>query len=331
MVKWRGAAVADAATLRVSCHLDELRGGSVVKWRSGRRSANVEDRRGGRAAPTGVKVGGGIGGVGIIAAIVFFLLGGDPSQIISMLFGGGGGQVAQSLPSSQPAPRGATGATGATSAQDDAADFVSVVLADTEDTWKALFSASGSQYREPTLVLFNDEVQSACGHNTAASGPFYCPPDQKLYLDLAFFQQLARMGGAGDFAQAYVIGHEVAHHVQNLTGVMRSIRGYQGRASKPQQNALQVLVELQADCYAGVWAHHAARDRGLLERGDVEEGLRAAAAIGDDTLQRNAGRRVQPESFTHGSSAQRIDWLKRGMQTGDLGQCDTFGDAGLRL
>lgn len=296
-----------------------------MKWRSGRRSTNVEDRRGGRAASTGAKVGGGIGGVGIIAAIVFFLLGGDPSQIISMLLGGGGGQVAQSLPRSQPAPRAAPGP------EDEAADFVSVVLADTEDTWKALFSASGSRYQEPTLVLFNAEVESACGYNTAASGPFYCPPDQKLYLDLAFFKQLARMGAAGDFAQAYVVGHEVAHHVQNITGVMRSIRGYQGRASKTQQNALQVLVELQADCYAGVWAHHAARDRGLLERGDVEEGLRAAAAIGDDTLQRNAGRRVQPESFTHGSSAQRIEWLKRGMQTGDLAQCDTFGEAGLRL
>ncbi len=295
--------------------------GETVKWRSGRRSTNVEDRRGNapRMATRGAKVGGSLGGLGIIVAIAFFLLGGDPSQIGNLL---GGGEQRQNPASSGPAP---------SAAQDEQSQFVSVVLADTEDTWNKVFQRAGQQYREPALVLFSDAVQSACGYNTAATGPFYCPADQKLYLDLSFFRKLAQMGAAGDFAQAYVVGHEVAHHVQNITGVMRAVGARRARANQVQQNQLQVMVELQADCYAGVWAHHAARDRQLLEEGDVEEGLRAAASIGDDTLQRNAGRRVQPESFTHGSSAQRVEWLKRGMRSGDVNTCDTFAAAGVQL
>jgi predicted metalloprotease len=183
-------------------------------------------------------------------------------------------------------------------------------------------------YREPQLVLFSDSVQSACGFNTAATGPFYCPPDQKVYLDLGFFDELRKLGAPGDFAQAYVIGHEVAHHVQNLQGRFESLRKAQARASKADGNALQVLAELQADCYAGVWAHHAEAQRDLLESGDVEEGLRAAASIGDDRLQQRAGRQIQPESFTHGSSAQRVEWFKTGLTTGDPGACNTFDAAG---
>lgn len=291
-----------------------------MKWRGGRRSTNVEDRRG---APMGrgVKVGGGIGGLGIVAVIIMFLLGGDPMQLLGQLLGGAGGNPAQTTRQA-PVP----------SAQsDELAEFASVVLADTETTWRNLFKQYGSQYRDPTLVLYTGVVNSACGQNTSATGPFYCPGDQKLYLDTSFFAQLAKMGAPGDFASAYVIGHEVAHHVQNLTGVLSKVRQLQGRVDKAQSNALQVLVELQADCYAGVWANHAETQRDLLEQGDVEEGLRAAASIGDDTLQRNAGRSVRPESFTHGSSEQRVHWFRTGIRAGDVSQCDTFADAGLRL
>ncbi|MFK7914501.1 MAG: neutral zinc metallopeptidase [Pseudomonadales bacterium] len=291
-----------------------------MKWRGGRRSTNVEDRRG---APVsrGVKVGGGIGGLGIVAAIVMVLLGGDPMQLLGQLLGGGGGAVQQA-----PAQRTQN------SAQSDAlAEFASVVLADTETTWQALFKQYGSQYREPTLVLFEQQVNSACGRNSSATGPFYCPGDYKLYLDTSFFAQLAKMGAPGDFASAYVIGHEVAHHVQNITGVLTKVRALQGRSNKAQQNALQVLVELQADCYAGVWANHAETRRDMLEQGDVEEGMRAAASIGDDTLQRNAGQRVRPETFTHGTSQQRQRWFRAGISSGDVSACDTFADAGVRI
>ncbi len=305
-----------------------------MKWRGGRRSTNVEDRTGARGAGTGAsrgaKVGGGLGGLGLIAIVALFLLGGDPMQLLSQVLGGGQSPSAPASAGRAPAPSSAPASPGQPSYSEEK-DFVSVVLADTEDTWNALFQQYGSRYSEPKMVLFSDGVNSACGFNTAASGPFYCPGDHTLYLDLGFFHELQRLGAPGDFAQAYVIGHEVAHHVQNLTGVLSKAQSLQRRVSKVDANKVQVLVELQADCYAGVWAHHAARDRGLLERGDVEEGLRAAASIGDDRLQQRAGRRVRPESFTHGSSEQRVTWLKQGMSSGDLGQCDTFADAGVRL
>ncbi|MEM1436185.1 MAG: neutral zinc metallopeptidase [Pseudomonadota bacterium] len=296
-----------------------------MKWEGRRQSSNVEDRRGrGRGLSRGAKVGGGLGGMGIVAAVVMVLLGADPMQVISQLLGGGiGGTAGTPTTQTRNAPLDAEA--------ERIGRFTSVVLADTETTWNRLFQRYGSRYQEPTLVLFENQVRSACGSASAATGPFYCPADAKLYLDTSFFDQLARMGAPGDFAQAYVIGHEVAHQVQNLTGVLTKVRALQGRVSQAQSNALQVLVELQADCYAGVWAHHAERSRDLLESGDAEEGLRAAASIGDDTLQRNAGRAVRPESFTHGSSAQRVQWFRAGIRGGDVATCDTFAEAGVQL
>ena len=289
-----------------------------MRWQGRRKSTNVEDQRGTRRSAGIGRRGGRIGGVGLIAIVAFVLLGGDPAVIVNLL-GGGSATSGSPAPSTRPA------------AENTAADFVSVILADTEDTWQALFRDSGQAYREPKLHLFTDSVQSACGRNTSATGPFYCPPDERVYLDLGFFRDLSRLGAPGDFAQAYVIGHEVAHHVQNLQGVFATLRPLQQRSSQAQSNALQVLAELQADCYAGVWAHYADRDRQLLERGDLDEGLQAAAAIGDDRLQRSAGRRVQPESFTHGSSAQRVQWFRVGFDSGSMRRCDTFADAGIRL
>lgn len=296
-----------------------------MKWRGRRSSSNVEDRRG-TGMSRGAKVGGGIGGLGIVAAIVLFLLGGDPSALIGQLLGGGGAPS----PAASRAPAGQSSQPLSEQSQVEG-EFASVMLAETEDTWNRVFQSYGQTYREPTLVLYEGAVQSACGMNSAATGPFYCPGDYKLYLDTSFFTQLARMGGAGDFAAAYVIAHEVGHHVQNLTGVLNKVRSYQSRVGKADQNALQVLVELQADCYAGVWGHNANSQGDLLERGDIDEGLQAAAAIGDDTLQRNAGRRARPESFTHGSSAQRKEWLMKGLRAGDVSVCDTFAQAGVKL
>lgn len=294
-----------------------------MKWRTSRRSTNIEDRRGPSGGNPmrgrGVKMGGGIGGMGILLLVVVFLTGGNPMQLLNQMLEGGGQGAAQSQPQPRNLPTGG--------ANDEQADFVSAVLGDTEDTWNAIFAKAGARYQPPKLVLFNDAVRSACGMGSAATGPFYCPGDHKVYLDLSFFAQLHRMGAPGDFAQAYVIGHEVAHHVQNLQGISMQVQQAQRRGTKAQSNQLSVLTELQADCYAGVWAHHAERQRDLLERGDIEEGLQAAASIGDDTLQRQAGQRVRPESFTHGSSAQRIEWFKRGLQTGEMGQCDTFAVA----
>jgi len=278
-----------------------------MRWKKGRRSSNVEDRRGQRVG-RGVKMGGG---VTLLVVVAVLLLGGDPSALL---------QMAGESPATQTrAP---------TSAEDEMADFVTVVLGSTEDAWSEIFAAAGQSYREPTLVLFTDMVQSACGMNTAATGPFYCPPDQKVYIDVGFFRDLARIGGAGDFAQAYVVGHEVGHHVQNLVGTSDAVRQAQARSgSQAEANTLSVAMELQADCYAGVWAHQINRRGGevVLEPGDVEEGLRAAAAIGDDRLMRSAGRAANPESFTHGSSEQRAMWLRRGLETGSVEACDTFG------
>jgi len=286
-----------------------------MRWQDGRRSANVEDRRGSGGAR--MKGAGGIGGAGLVIGLIVFFLTGDPEQAMQIATDPAlQGAPAQSAPPS-PAPAGA---------DDELADFVSVILADTEDVWTQIFAASGSRYQPPTLVLFRDQVQSACGFQDAAVGPFYCPADQKAYIDLSFYEEMrSKFGAPGDFAQAYVLAHEVGHHIQNLTGVSSKVHQARSRMSKVDGNALSVKQELQADCYAGVWAHHAHKQRQLLESGDVEEGLRAATAIGDDTLQRNAGRRVTPESFTHGSAAQRVQWFKSGLQTGDINRCDTFG------
>jgi predicted metalloprotease len=238
--------------------------------------------------------------------LAVLLLGGDPSQLLNTV-----GETPALGPG--PAP-----------GNDEEAEFIRVVLGYTEDTWSQLFAQLGGRYQPPTLVLFNDMVQSACGYSRAATGPFYCPADRKVYIDLSFFRELSRLGGPGDFARAYVIGHEIGHHVQNLAGTSTRVRQLQGRASRSEANALSVMLELQADCYAGVWAHHTEKRLRVLEPGDIEEGLNAAAAIGDDRLQRASGRGVQPESFTHGSSAQRVEWLRTGLSTGNLEACDTF-------
>jgi hypothetical protein len=224
----------------------------------------------------------------------------------------GGGDVPVGQPGSA-APR-----------NDEASQFVQAVLGSTEDQWQLLFAGSGERYAPPRLTMFSEAVQSACGFATSAAGPFYCPSDQRVYLDTSFFADLARLGGPGDFAQAYVIGHEIGHHVQNLLGTAERVRSAQAAGDERVANRLQVAVELQADCYAGVWAHHANRTDRVLEPGDVEEGLAAAAAIGDDRLQSNAGRRMTPDSFTHGSSGQRQQWLETGLTTGDPNACDTF-------
>ncbi len=288
-----------------------------MRWRGRRASANVEDRRGRSPMVTrGVPMG--CGGL-ILIGILVVVFGGDPQQLLDVL------QQAQG-PSAQ-VPAGGTpdadpGAEGG-APSDELGQFAAVVLADTEDTWNELFAAHGTAYREPTLVLFSGAVQSACGFSSAAVGPFYCPADEQVYLDLSFFDQLARRFGApGDFAQAYVIAHEVGHHVQNLLGISDQVRAARVRSSEREANQLSVALELQADCLAGVWGYHA---RELLEPGDIEEGLRAAAAIGDDALQRQATGTVRPESWTHGSSEQRVEWLRRGLRSGDPDACETTG------
>jgi predicted metalloprotease len=280
----------------------------TMRWRGGRRSRNVIDRRGQRVSG-GLKIGGG---AGLLLLVAMLLLGGDPSQLLQLL--------------GSEAPTAPAGTESAPPPEDETGQFLSAVLAMTEDVWTQIFAADGATYQPPSMVLFSQAVQSACGYGTAATGPFYCPADQRLYLDTSFFQELARMGGPGDFAQAYVVGHEVGHHVQRLTGTADRVRRLQAEAaSEVEANRLQVAMELQADCYAGVWAHHANRRRRVLEPGDVGEGLAAAAAIGDDRLQRQAGRAVTPESFTHGSSEQRQSWLQTGLETGSAAACDTFG------
>lgn len=283
-----------------------------MRWRTGRRSDNIEDRRGRSGLPRGRSIRLG-GGMGLLIIIVLLLLGQNPLGIL-----GGGGEPRAPTPS-------ATTDSGAV--LDQEADFISVVLADTEDTWKSLFNAAGRRYLPPRLILYDGMVQSACGFGSAAAGPFYCPGDRQVYIDLAFFRELSRLGAEGDFARAYVLGHEVAHHVQNLMGTMDEVNRLRSRVGRADANALSVLTELQADCYAGVWAHHAHRQRNILERGDIDEGLAAAAAVGDDRLQRMAGRGVHPESFTHGSSRQRAHWFRTGLQSGSITACDTFGQS----
>jgi predicted metalloprotease len=254
-----------------------------------------------------------------------WLLGVNPLEILGLLAGAGGGGA--SLEAPVPVP-GAT--EGAGDPGDEQAEFVSVVLADTEETWETLFAEAGARYVPPRLVLFGGVVRSACGMAQAAMGPFYCPSDQKVYIDLDFYRDLRdRFGAPGDFAQAYVIAHEVGHHVQTLEGTSQQVHAAQERLPQAEGNALSARLELQADCYAGVWAYHADRTRQLLEQGDVEEGLAAAAAIGDDRLQQQSQGRVVPESFTHGSSRQRVEWFRRGLESGSVARCDTFSQGRL--
>jgi len=281
-----------------------------------RRSDQIEDRRG-MSVGRGV-AGGGIGLVVIVLLALFF--GVDPSLLMQ---GGAPPGAAPEAPQQRVETR-------APSRADKTADFVAVVLGSTEDTWTELFARGGRTYRKPTLVLFTGAVQSACGFAQAAVGPFYCPADQKLYIDLAFFHDLQdRFRAPGDFAQAYVIAHEVGHHVQNLLGIAQKVQAAQSRAGQRGAAALSIRMELQADCFSGVWAAHANRSKRILEPGDVEEGLNAAAAVGDDRMQMAARGYVSPESFTHGSSQQRARWFRRGLETGDLKACDTFAVANL--
>lgn len=279
-----------------------------MRWKGRRTSRNVQDRRGRSPMVTrGVPIGCG----GLVLVLLFVLLGGDPAQLLSVLEESGGAP-----------PSADVSGGGGAAPQDELGEFATVVLASTEDTWHDLFARQGRTYREPTLVLFDDAVRSACGLQGSAVGPFYCPADGQVYLDLSFFHQLERRFGApGDFAQAYVIAHEVGHHVQNLLGISAEVRRAQQGVGAERANELSVGMELMADCLAGVWGYHA---REMLEPGDVEEGMRAAAAIGDDALQRHAEGRVRPESWTHGSSRQRQEWLRRGLSTGDPDACDTF-------
>ncbi|MGE0487136.1 MAG: neutral zinc metallopeptidase [Gammaproteobacteria bacterium] len=302
-----------------------------MRWRGNRQSDNVEDRRGQRTAMSGLggrgpsllplvmrltrSRGGWV--VLIAGAALLWLSGADLGTVLRLATGTAPPAVQQ-------------GRVQESAAERERVAFMSVVLADTEDTWAALFQATGQRYAEPQLVLFRDATPSACGLGQSAMGPFYCPADRKVYLDLAFFDELARRFGApGDFAQAYVLAHEVGHHVQTLLGISARNHAARERASAAEANRLSVRQELQADCYAGVWAHHAQRARDILERGDVEEALGAATAIGDDRLQRQAQGRVTPDSFTHGTSEQRVRWFRTGLEHGSLERCDTFAAAQL--
>ena len=289
-----------------------------MRWRDLRRSENVEDDRGASGGRGfGLPIGrGGVGGVGLVVILIVAYFLGGPDLVMNLIGGGSGAPSSPAVDSSAPRPAGAP--------TDEAGDLATRVLGSTEDVWGAIFAESGRRYTPPHLVLFSDAIDSACGYNTSATGPFYCPGDERLYLDTTFFGELARLGGPGDFAQAYVIGHVVGHHVPKLLGTEATVRREQASSDERDRNRLQVAMELQADCFAGVWAYHANQTSALLEPGDVEEGLRAASAIGDDRLQRNAGRRVSPDSFTHGSSADRQHWLEVGLTGGDPSACDTF-------
>lgn len=280
-----------------------------MRWETARRSDNVEDRR--SAGFSRKAAGGGIGTIILVLVALYF--GVDPAVLTQIgLIDGDSGQSRQ------------TGRT-PSAAENMEADFVSAVLADTEDTWGAIFKEKGGRYLEPKLVLFSGMVESACGTASAAVGPFYCPGDRKVYIDLAFYNDLKnKFGAPGDFAQAYVIAHEIGHHVQNLLGISGQVQKLRGRLPDVEYNKYQVKLELQADCFAGIWANHADRARHIIEPGDIDEALNAAAMIGDDRLQKRARGYVTPDSFTHGTSAQRVAWFKRGYEHGDFESCDTF-------
>lgn len=297
-----------------------------MKWEGNRESDNVEDRRnedgnsgsGGGGLRFGGGSGIGLGGI-VIALLASWALGINPMTVLGLL-NGGGAPPSPSAAQSPPGPK----------AQDPASRFVRTVQADTEDVWRAYFARNSEQYAPPTLVMFRGQTLTGCGTGEAAMGPFYCPSDRKVYIDLSFYDTLReRLGAPGDFAQAYVIAHEVGHHLQNLMGTTAKLDQARQRVSEREYNALSVRLELQADCYAGVWAHDSQQSKGWLEAGDIEEALNAAAQIGDDTLQRKSQGTVVPESFTHGSSAQRVRWFKRGFEGGALKGCDTFGSAGV--
>jgi len=277
-----------------------------MRWRGRRESTNVEDRRG--VSRGGMAVGGGLGTIVLI--VVALLFGADPRELLDQ--------------TQTDAPQGTQSARPVNSQEDELKKFTSVVLAETEDIWQQLFQQAGRRYREPTLSLFTGQTRSACGAAGASTGPFYCSGDEKVYIDLSFYRDLkTRIGAPGDFAQAYVIAHEVGHHIQHLLGTMEGVDARQRRSSEADANRLSVMLELQADFYAGVWAHYAER-RGIIEPGDIEEALGAASAIGDDRLQRQGQGYVVPDSFTHGSSEQRVRWFKKGLETGDIRQGDTF-------
>ncbi len=286
-----------------------------MKWEGNRESDNVEDRRDGGGSSGGGGFGGrsiGLGSIAI-ALVASYFLGISPMTVLSFLSGGSPAPQTPSAPAHRPP------------ANDPMASFVSTVLADTEDVWKDIFTKGGGTYQEPKLVLFRGTTPTACGQGQAAMGPFYCPTDRKVYIDLGFYETLKnRLGAPGDFAQAYVIAHEVGHHVQNLLGITSKMDQMRGRVSQVEYNALSVRLELQADCFAGVWANHAQAARQLLEQGDVEEAMNAAAKIGDDALQRAGGGAVVPDSFTHGTSAQRQRWFDIGLKNGSVKRCDTF-------
>lgn len=289
-----------------------------MRWEGKRESENVEDRRGsgGDGGFGGLPIGGrgiGLGSI-VIALVAGWFFGINPLTVLGILSGGGSPtEATQSGPAQRPP------------ADDVEARFVSVVLADTEDVWAQVFKQAGGTYRVPKLVLFRGSTATACGRGQAAMGPFYCPGDERVYIDLGFYDTLkSKLGAPGDFAQAYVVAHEVGHHVQKLMGLTQKVDEMRGRVSEGQGNALSVRLELQADCFAGLWTHHSQRGQGWLDKSDIDEALNAAAQIGDDTLQRRSQGHVVPESFTHGSSAQRKTWFTRGLQSGDLQQCNTF-------
>ena len=279
-----------------------------MRWDDLRQSSNVEDVRGSTGGGRGLK--NGLGGT-LLALIASYFFGIDPRLILGLM---------NAVPNQSSAPAVSSGTP-----QDQQGRFIAAVLGETEDTWSAIFQANGLQYLPPKLVLYRDEMPTACGSGSAAAGPFYCPLDRKVYLDLSFFQQLSdEFQAPGEFAEAYVLAHEVGHHVQNLLGISGKVRAAQERASDAQANQLSVRLELQADCFAGVWAKHADQTKHILEQGDIESALRAAAAVGDDTLQKRARGYVVPESFTHGSAAERTGWFKRGLTDGSIQGCDTF-------
>ncbi len=292
-----------------------------MRWRDMRGSDNLEDREG--AGPAGRRLGGGVklGGVGLIAVVALSLLFGlNPLDVLTSIQDGG-------APISPPTQSAPPPGSSAPAARDETKDFVARILGDTEDTWTSLFRQRSGGYRPPRLVLFRGSVDSACGLASAAVGPFYCSADDRVYLDRSFFEDLGtRFGAPGEFARAYVIAHEIGHHVQNQLGITDKVAQQRTRVGETRGNALSVLLELQADCFAGVWGHFA-KQRNLLEPGDVESGLAAAAAVGDDRIQRQARGHVSPESFTHGSSAQRVRWFRAGLDSGDVRQCDTFAAA----
>jgi predicted metalloprotease len=289
-----------------------------MRWIGGRESENVEDRRGVGGVPVGI---GGIGAIVVVLIGLFFGI--DPSTLLALLNGDATTQQSD-------ARRSDDGNSGSsrlpeTRREDPMRQFVSVVLADTEDVWTQVFRDMGKTYDDPKLVLYSNRVSSACGLASAASGPFYCPEDQKAYLDLSFFQEMTdRLHAPGEFAEAYVIAHEIGHHVQNELGILQRAAAERARADQHRSNAISVRVELQADCFAGVWAYHADRTKHVIEQGDVEAALNAASAVGDDRLQKQARGYVVPDAFTHGSSAQRVRWFERGLDSGSLKQCDTF-------